>query len=192
MTQEFMSFNGVNFDAWLSNALARAESVTENSIFTTGTGTGAPQGVLVGATSSSITTAAAAAITPAELAQLIGKLGAGYNVPTETGFLMQNATKWYLKGLTGDSFVFVQTPQGAEMFGYPAFVSDDMEALAATKKAVLFGNFNFYGVVEKPGMMVQRNEYLYMASGQVALFAHIYRGGAVLQSEAFYYMTQHA
>jgi len=193
MSEEFVNFQGTNFDSWLVSALARAEAVTENTIFTTGTGSSEPQGVLTGATSSSITSASATAITPAEMTQLIGKLGAGYNVPGETGFLMANASKWYFKSVSSSNyFAFIPTPSGGDFFGYQAFISDDMPAIAATNKALLFGNFNLYGVVEKPGMLVQRNPYLYMANGQVGLFANIFRGGAVLQSEAFYYMTQHS
>lgn len=193
MSEEFVNYQGTNFDQWLINALSRAEALTENSIFTAGDGTGDPQGVLVGATSSSITSASATAVTPDELAALVGKLGGGYNVPGQVGFLMQNATKWALKGTqTSGFFAFIATPSGNDFLGMPAYVSDDMEALAATKKAVLFGNFNLYGAIEKPGMLVQRNPYLYMANGQIGIFASIFRGGAVLQAEAFYYMTQHA
>ena len=40
--------------------------------------------------------------------------------------------------------------------------------------------------------VVQRNPYLYMGTGQVGIFASIFRGGGVLQSEAFYYLTNHS
>ena len=40
------------------------------------------------------------------------------------------------------------------------------------------------------GMMIQRNPYLLMANGQIALFASIYRSFKVLQAEAFMYMLQ--
>jgi predicted phage gp36 major capsid-like protein len=52
---------------------------------------------------------------------------------------------------------------------------------------VLYGNFNYYGIIEKPGLLIQRNPYLYMANGQIGLFATMFRGGAVLQAEAFYH-----
>jgi HK97 family phage major capsid protein len=67
-----------------------------------------------------------------------------------------------------------------------------MPALAATNKAALYGNFNYYAVAEREGLVVMRNPYLYQATGQVGLFARARFGGAVLQAEAFYYMTQHA
>ena len=93
---------------------------------------------------------------------------------------MKNATEWYLKGVFGTNYYAFDG-----LFNMPVFRSDDMEAVAATKKAVAFGNFNLFGVVEKPGMLIQRNPYLYMANGQVGIFASIFRGYAVLQAEAF-------
>lgn len=196
-TEEFLMDNATNFDAWLVQTLARAEAVTENTIFTLGDGSGNPEGVVPGSTAGN-TMVTADTITPAEIAELIGKLGAGYNVPSECGFLTNNAAKWYISGLTGTDFAFRPTPSGAanggdmSWFGYPAYTSDDVVVYTThSGKILVFGNFNFYAVVEKPGMLVQRNPYLYMASGQIGLFANIYRGGGVLQSEAFYHMVGH-
>jgi HK97 family phage major capsid protein len=111
-------------------------------------------------------------------------------VQGEVGFLMKNATKWYLKGVTGNNFNFVATPTSPDFFGYPAYVSDDMPAMTSGLESTVFGNFTYFAVVEKPGMMVQRNPYLYMATGLVGIFANIYRAFDVLQSEAFYVMAQ--
>jgi HK97 family phage major capsid protein len=195
-SEEFLANQGTNFDSWLTNALARAEAVTENTIFTSGSGSGAPQGVVTGATVAN-TTATTDVILPAELTALFGYLGAGYNVRSECGVLMNNATKWYLAGSTGNPFLYNMTPSGdvinENLMGYKLVVDDDVVTYTtASSKCIVFGNFNYYGVVEKPGMLVQRNPYLYMANGQVGIFANIFRGGAVLQSEAFYYLTNHS
>lgn len=178
-SEEFLSDNGTNFDSWLVEALARAEASTENTVATAA--------LYAAAQASGITTAGAAAITIPELASLVGSLGGGYNVTGQVGFLMKNATSWYLKGVMGTNYYSFDG-----LFGMPSHISDDMEALAATKKAVLFGNWNFLGVAEKPGMLVQRNPYLYMATGQVGIFANIFRGYGVLQAEAFKTLLQHA
>ena len=74
----------------------------------------------------------------------------------------------------------------------PVFISDDMDAIAASKKPVIYGNFRYFGMIERPGMVVQRNPWLYMANGQIGIFASIFRGFNVLQSEAFYYLNTHA
>lgn len=198
MSTEFSMFQGTNFESWLMNALGRAEAVTENTIFTTGTGTGQPEGVLAGATTSGLTLAATDTIAPSEMTALIGKLGGGYNVQGECGFLMANATKWYLKGLTGYNFQYAVTPQGGngtpqDFHGYPAWVDDDFAPYTTeSDKPFLFGNMNFYGVVEKPGIVIERNPYLFMGTGQIGIYASMFRGGGVLQAEAFYYMNSHS
>lgn len=178
-SEEFINYEGTNFDGWLATALGRAEAVTENTAATTV--------LIAAATASGITTAAAAAITIPELASVAGVLGAGYNVPGEAGWLMANATKFYLQGVFGTNYYAFDG-----FFNRPAFISDDLPAVAATNKAVYFGNFNYFGVVERPGMVVQRNPWLYMANGQVGIFATIFRGFGVLQAEAFYSLLQHA
>ena len=179
VTEEFASYNGTNFDSWLMDALGRAEASTENTVATAV--------LYAAAEASGITTAGAAAITIPELASLVGSLNGGYNVQGQVGFLLKNASLWYLKGVFGTNYYNFDG-----LFGMPAHISDDMEAVAATKKAVAFGNWNYFGVVEKPGMIVQRNPYLYMANGQIGIFASIFRGYAVLQAEAFKTLLQHA
>ena len=178
-SEEFLAYNGTNFDQWLMEALGRAEAGTENTVATAA--------LYASAQASGITTASATAITIPELTSLVGSLGGGYNVQGQTGFIMKNATEWYLKGVFGTNYYAFDG-----FFNQPAFRSDDMEAVAATKKAVAYGNFNLFGVVEKPGMMIQRNPYLYMANGQIGIFASIFRGFAVLQAEAFKTLLQHA
>ena len=195
MNEEFLMYNGTNWESWFTNAVGRAVANTENTIYTTGTGTGQPEGIVTGSTVAN-TTATTDIILPSELSALIGYLGGGYNVPSECAMLMANATKWYLKGSGGTSavpFAYIQTPQDGDFFGYNAVVNDDLEPYTtASAKCVLFGNFSYYAVVEKPGMIVQRNPYLYMNTGQIGIFASIFRGGGVLQSEAFYYLTNKA
>lgn len=195
MSEEFLMYQGTNWESWFANALGRSVAGTENAIFTTGTGTSQPEGVVTGATVAN-TTATTDVILPSELTALVGYLGGGYNVSGECAFLMNNTTKWYLKGQGGTSyapFAYVPTPQGGDFLGYPAIVDDDVVVYTtASAKCVVFGNMTYYAVVEKPGMIVQRNPYLYQATGQIGIFASIFRGGGVLQSEAFYYLTNAA
>ena len=183
-TEEFSAYEGTNFDAWLMTALGRAEGVTENTLVYTE----------LAAHSTSMGTAMASqtAITPGELSRLVGSLPAGYNVPSECGFVTRNSTKWYLKALATGSgpFAFIPTPGGGDFFGYPCYVCDDVVAPAATIKSVWFANWTMFGIAERPGMMIQRNPYLLMANGQIALFASIFRSFKVLQAEAFMYATQ--
>jgi HK97 family phage major capsid protein len=194
VNEEFLMYNSTNWESWFANAMGRAVAGTENTMYTTGTGTGQPEGIVTGATVAN-TTATTDVILPAELTTFFGYLGGGYNVSGEVALLMANVTKWYMRGQTGNPFLFNPTPalNGDNLFGFPVVINDDLEPYTtASAKCIVFGNFNYYGVVEKPGMVVQRNPYLYMANGQIGIFASIFRGGGVLQAEAFYYLTNHS
>jgi len=197
VSEEFLMYNTTNFDSWLVQTLGRAEAATENTIFHSGTGTGQPLGIADSSGSTVANTLATAdTILATELAAFIGYLGAGYNVPAECGFVMANVTKWYLRGVqtTAGGFAYQTTPDGMisgdRLLGYPIVINDDVSPYTTNAaKIMFFGNWNYYGVVEKPGMIVQRNPYLYMANGQIGLFASIFRGGSTLQQEAIYYLT---
>lgn len=207
MTEEFIAYNQTNFDAWLVQELGRAEAVTENSLYATGGGGTTIEGVTTNATAGN-TVATTAVWAPSDITGLIGSLGGGYNIMGQCGFLTTNANKWYLKGLGTSTFPwFISTPSAGPsnaaqgggpigepgVLGYPIFLSDSVGAYtstSATAKALTFGNWNFYALLERPGMMVQRNPYLLMATGQIALFASIYRGGIPIQAEAFIYLVQ--
>jgi len=174
-TEEFMAGENSNFDAWLMETLGRAEAVTENTLATT---------AILATSTAAAAAASATALTVAEMERLIGSLGAGYNVQGECGFLMKNATKYYLKGVNYGTY------QNWDFDGYPVYISDDMPAMTAGLRSTLFANFRMFAVLERPGMLVQRNPWLYMANGKIGIFANIYRGFAGLQAEATYTMAQ--
>ena len=199
MSEEFVNYNTTNFDAWLTDAIGRCVGITENTIFTTGTGTGAPQGILTGAqfgggTLSTVAGSSLTAVSATDLAYLVGLLPAGYNVPSQCVFLMRNATKWLAKSAGATIFAFIPTPSGGDFFGYPALICDDVPLIGTGSAvgAMMFFNANYYGVVEKPGILIQRNPYLYMANGQIGLFVNMFRGGAVLIPESVVLNLNHA
>ncbi len=176
VSQEFLGAQNANWEDYLGNVISRTVAGTENALSTA---------IVVADATDGTAFTSATAITVAEIARCIGELSNGYAVPSEAGFLMKNATKWYCMGLTGDSFAFLPTPQGpGGFFGFNAYVSDDMAAMTSGLESVLFGNFQYVAVLEKPGIVIQRNPYLYMGSGQVGIFAHFFRAFDVLQSEA--------
>lgn len=194
---ELLQDQTANLDEYLSNSIGRAAGLTINDMCLVGTGSGQPQGAVVGATLG-VTAAGAAAITAAEMISLIYKLPAGYR--DRAALVMATAVEGYVRGLTSNFLAFQRTPAGEAnpqqpfggggIMGYPTFNSASMAALATSNKTVLFGNWDYYAFVERAELVVQRNEYLYMANGQVGIFANWRWGGAVLQAEAFQYLQQ--
>ena len=191
VSEEMLDGDAVGLEAYIASVVARASAAAENYYCSIGTGTGMPQGIVAGATASGITTAAATAITAAELISVMGTVESPYH-NSSSGFLMKGATKFYLQGLTGNAFQFINTPAGGDFMGYPAYIAPDMDAITNSGKAVVFGDFSMYAFAEREGVTLSRNPYLYQANGQVGLFVKQRFGGAVLQTLAFKYLTQHA
>ena len=191
VSEEMLDGDAVGLEAYIASVVARASAAAENYYCSIGTGTGMPQGIVAGATASGITTAAATAITAAELISAMGTVESPYH-NSSSGFLMKGATKFYLQGLTGNNFQFINTPAGGDFMGYPAYIAPDMDAITNSGKAVVFGDFSMYAFAEREGVTLSRNPYLYQANGQVGLFVKQRFGGAVLQTLAFKYLTQHS
>ena len=189
VSEEMLDGDAVGLEAYIASVVARASAAAENYYCSIGTGTNEPQGIVAGATASGITTASATEITAAELISAMGKVESPYH-NSSSGFLMKGATKFYLQGLTGNPFQFINTPAGGDFMGYPAYIAPDMDAIAKDGKAVVFGDFSMYAFAEREGVTLSRNPYLYQANGQVGLFVKQRFGGAVLQTLAFKYLTQ--
>lgn len=192
ISEELIDGDAVGLEAYLASVIARASAAAENYYLTIGTGTGMPQGVVTGATSSAITTAALSAVTAAELMSAMGTLDSGY-MNSNTRLMMDNATKWYLQGLTGNPFLFVQTPFGNDFLGYKTLIAPDMDLISTSSgKPILIGDFSMYAFAERQGLTVSRNPYLYQLNGQVGIFIKQRFGGAVLQTLAFKYLVNHS
>jgi HK97 family phage major capsid protein len=193
-SEEFLNFQNTNFDSWLASGIARAVATTENTIYTVGSGGGEPQGIRTGATAGTTAGSSLTAIAALDLTYLVGLMPAGYNVASECGFLMRNVTKWITKSLASLPFPFMSEANTPDFVGYKCYVSDDLQLIGTGSAvgAIIFANFNYYGIAEKPGIVIQRNPYLHMGTGQVDLFCNIFRGGAVLQAEAVYSSLNHA
>jgi HK97 family phage major capsid protein len=191
VSEEMLDGDAVGLEAYIASVVARASAAAENYYCSIGTGTNEPQGIVAGATASGITTASATAITAAELISAMGTVESPYH-NSSSGFLMKGATKFYLQGLTGNNFQFINTPAGGDFMGYPAYIAPDMDAIVKDGKAVVFGDFSMYAFAEREGVTLSRNPYLYQANGQVGLFVKQRFGGAVLQTLAFKYLLQHS
>jgi len=189
VSEEMLDGDAVGLEAYIASVVARASAAAENYYCSIGTGTNEPQGIVAGATASGITTASATEITAAELISAMGKVESPYH-NSSSGFLMKGATKFYLQGLTGNPFQFINTPAGGDFMGYPAYIAPDMDAITNSGKSVIFGDFSMYAFAEREGVTLSRNPYLYQANGQVGLFVKQRFGGAVLQTLAFKYLTQ--
>jgi HK97 family phage major capsid protein len=169
----------INF---LNNYVGRALALTENSLLVAA--------ALAGGTSSAL--GAAAAATATDVPKLVYALKGEY--ADGASWVMKRATDGAYRALTGSAFQFVPTPAGGQntLWGYPVFNSESVEAVAASKKSLIFGNFSYVGRREGAGLTMLRDPYSSAANGQVNMFFYTRLIYKVLVAEAIQYGTHPA
>lgn len=195
VSQELMEDDGSNLEVFLMNSFARKLAEAENKYALVGAGSTEPQGVMVGGTKGldfdDDTTIAAA-----EIPELYYKLAQQYR--DGACWVMNGATEGYLRGLSGNQFQFGILPNAAGGIGWetllnkPVFNNSNIATIAAEAKTIMFGNFQYYGFVERKGLTVMRLNERFADTGMIGLLAVARFGGAVLQAEAFQYGKQAA
>ncbi len=139
-----------------------------------------------------LTLAGAAAIAVGEPAALQYKLKSRYAMGSNVSWLAQRATEGYLRGLTGNQFLFAPTPNGAPgngLLGLPMYTDDNMGARSASGKSLLIGNWAYMGMRLDPALTVLRDPYSRAKYGETLLHYYFMADFAVLQAEAFQYAT---
>lgn len=139
-----------------------------------------------------LTLDSATAIGAAEVPELLYKLGARYATGPNVSWLMKRATEGYLRGLTGNAFLFAPTPNGTPgngLLGIPVFADDNMGALQASGKSLIVGNWAYMGMRLDPALTVLRDPYSRAGYGETILHYYFQADFEVLQAGAFQYAT---
>lgn len=112
---------------------------------------------------------AAAAATDTDISGIVYSLPDGYQ--DRAAFVMRRASEGAYRALKGSVFQFAPTPAGnaRELWTYPIFNTAFVEAIATTKKSVLFGNWEFMTYRDEEGMTVLRDPYSSASTGIVNL-----------------------
>jgi HK97 family phage major capsid protein len=145
-------------EALLADLLGERLGRIANAQLTTGTGTNAPNGVVVASTLGK-TAAGAAALTSDELIDLEHSVNRAYRKSPKAGFMMNDLTLKAVRKLKNSDGDYIWSAgditQGrpATLLGYKLHINDSMADLATTAKTVLFGDFNKY-FVRKVGVPV--------------------------------------
>lgn len=176
---QLLQDSAFNMEAVLESQLKIRLGRKLNTLFTTGAGTTEPKGIVVAATAGTAA-AAAAAIAYTDLVNLEHDVDRLYRVRSEgAGFMFHDSTLKAIKklvdldgrpifspgGVTGD----LSKPAPDTILGYPYFVNNDMAAIGATNKSVLFGALKKYKIRRVKGAMMVRFGERYMNALQIGL-----------------------
>lgn len=187
VSDELLNDSEFDLTGLISTSFGRSFSEGEEAAYLTGDGTGKPKGVLVDA-QTGVTAAAAAAITADELLDLFYSLKSGYRQGAT--FLMGDGTEKVLRKLknatTGDYMwqPGLTSGQSNTLLGRPVAISDFMPAIAASAKAIAFGDFSQYTIKDTIGMQMQVLDQLYAENGQVGFKGNERTDGRLVVPEA--------
>lgn len=197
ISEELLEDDAANLEEFYARAVARAMAQTEAYYVAIGSGSSQHQGIFEGGDTNGFsydTAAGGVTIGPGELYEHLMTLKQGYQ--QNAAWLMDNATWAYVLTLRdsnnwawgGADMATVSVDGSAQvgtLYGKPVFVQDDIPVRADGVCSVMVGDPMYYALVERRGLQISRNPYLYQASGQVGFFNTFRQGGAVLVEEAW-------
>jgi len=155
-----------NMETLLGSLLGERLGRIANLQLTTGTGSGAPNGIVT-ASSAGKTSASATAITADEILDLVHSVDPAYRMSPKVRFMFNDTTLKAIRKLKdGDGNYLWKNgdlSQGVSgsLLGYNYSINQAMDSIAASKKVMLFGDFGKYYVrkVGSPVIGVMRERF---------------------------------
>jgi HK97 family phage major capsid protein len=179
VSNQLLQDTAFNLDAWLSGKLGTRIARAINTHFTTGTGTGQPNGVVTAGTlgytaGNSTTSGETTAITYDDLVELEHSVDPAYR--KNARFMMSDTALKVVKKLKDGigrplwmAGLAVKEPDTIN--SYPYVINQDMAVPAASAKTVLFGDFTNYFIRRVAGVQVLRLTERYADYNQVGFLA---------------------
>ena len=166
--------------AFLDDFIGRGMAKTHNSLLVTEVSTNG---------TNFNTFASTTAIADGELEALIGNdnLDAYLDDAGSVAWITRPSTHAAIRAISGSDRKYDSNPQGSgrrSLLGYDMHYSNKVDAPTTGNQSILFGNFNYVGFREAPGLTFLRDPYSKASNGQVVLhyyFSAVYK---VLQAEA--------
>lgn len=202
---EIMQDSTVDVTGMILDLFAKRIGRGQNAFFTTGTGTGQPQGALIGASLGvTLPTGNTTSVTYAGLVSLYQSLDPAYRSSPRCAWMMNDNTLLAIKELQdggGQRPLFlpdvIPQPPGSPFHGFlmgkPVIVNPDMPGMAANATPVLFGDFEQYAIRQVRGLaVIPMNDSAYAKKGQQAFVAFGRADGRVLIPQALKYLQNSA
>lgn len=194
VSEELLADNGVNLEDYFAKAIGESLATLEETAFVAGSGSGQPTG-FIGTATSALTAAATNAVTYEELISLFFALKQGYR--NKGTWMMNSSTLAAVRKLKDGANHYIFEPatlvgQPDTILGRPVVCSENMENLAASKKAIAFGDFSYYYIGQRGPMVFKRLNERYADTGEVGLLAMERVDGKLSLAEAVKVITQKA
>ena len=197
---ELLQDSFFDIDSLLAELLAVRIGRITNTHFTVGTGSSQPQGVVVGATLGTTgATGQTTSIITDDIYNLEHSVDPAYRVKSAKWMFADSTLKILkkLKDSTGrmlwqPALAGMATPVPDTIDGYGYQINQDVAAMAASAKSVLFGDFSKYIIRDCRDITIVRLVELYALLGQVTFLAFSRHDGRILNTNAVKYYANSA
>ena len=174
---ELLQDSGVDIEAYIGKKLGERIGRIQNTHFTTGDSSGKPQGIVAGATLGKTgASGQVASIIVDDLIDLVHSVDPAYRAGGNCQFMFADSTLKALKKLkdsTGRQLwqagLAVKEPDTIDGYGY--IINNDVAAMEASAKSVIFGDLSTYLIRDVMDLSVYRVTDKYIESGQVGFIA---------------------
>lgn len=164
VSEDALKDSAFDLEAEIASQISRAYATIENTKFVNGTGTGEPEGFLnnadVGAYSTSLVWD--------DIENLYFSLKAPYR--QNAVWMMNSKTLKLVKGkMTDDG---TQNAPVREILGRPVEIVETMPDFASGNKAIAFGDFAYYKIMDRQGVELRTLDEIYAVNGIVGFLAN--------------------
>jgi HK97 family phage major capsid protein len=192
---ELLQDSSIDVEALVRTRLATRIARITNQHFTTGTGTGQPQGIVPGV-SVGVTgaTGQATSVTYDSLVNLQHSVDPAYRELGNERFMFNDQTLREIRKIKDSQNrpIFVPgyemgVPGGVPdtLLGSPVVINQDVANMAANARSILFGDFSFYTIRDVMEVTMFRfTDSAYATRGQVGFLAWSRHGGQVIDVNA--------
>lgn len=184
---ELLQDSSVDIEAFIRGRMVTRLGRITNTKFTVGTGTGEPTGVVTAASSGKVgITGQTTTVIFDDLVDLVHSVDPAYRALGRCRFMLNDASLKVIRKLKDSQGrpIFLPGYDGLAgampdtILGYPVTINQDVAAMAANAKSILFGDFSFYKIRDAMDVSMFRfDDSAYIKLGQIGFLAWMRSGG---------------
>jgi HK97 family phage major capsid protein len=183
VSAELLQDSAIDLESFIGGALGERIARILNTHFTTGDNSSKPQGIT--ASGAGVTAASATAITYGELVELQHSVDPAYR--GDAKFMMHDSTFKAIRKLVDDQNrpIFqpdISAASPGTLLGSPIVINQDCATLAASAKAIFFGDFSKYIIRDVQDFTLLRLEERYADYHQVGFVGFSRHDGRILDA----------
>jgi HK97 family phage major capsid protein len=199
---ELLQDSQIDMEEFVDGRLVTRLGRITNQMFTTGTGTAQPNGVVTAATAGKVgTTGQTLTVIFDDLIDLIHAVDPAYRISKSVGFMMADSSFKVIRKLKDSQNrpVFIPGYDGLggpipdTLLGYPVTINQDVAVMAANAKSILYGDFSKYIIRDvMQATMFRFTDSAYVKLGQVGFLMWMRSGGNLTDTAAVKYYQNSA